>query len=156
MTFNEAEVKRDATGQFAEKTGAPAEVTLASAATGFTDKNGKPVPKPLLNPFRKGQRIVIPAGTVIRFRGEESLTERKQSVTVHMQNDGYYDEVRDKDGWGNFKLRPPTVTWPGSGGYWKDATVDQDVLAANNLEPEYNERQVELWERQLQRHNFID
>lgn len=155
MTFNEAEVVRTPDGQFAEKTGAPPEVALAANDSGFTDKNGKPVPKPLVNPFRQGEKVVIPAGTVVRFKGEETLTERAQTITVHMQSEGHYDEVRTKDGWGSFKLRPPTVTWAGSGGYWKDAQVDLDVLVANGKTPAYNDRQVELWEYQLGRQDFI-
>lgn len=155
MTFNEAETVRTPDGQFAEKTGAAPEVALAASDSGFTDRNGKPVPKPLTNPFNKGDKVVIPAGTFVRFRGEESLTERAQTITVHMQGTGFYDEVRTVDGWGNFKLRPPTVTWAGSGGYWKDAEVDLDVLAANGKTPKYDDRQVELWEHQLGRQDFI-
>jgi hypothetical protein len=125
------------------------------ADSGFTDANGLPVPKPLKNPFRKGQRVVIPAGTVVRFKGEEILTERKQTVTVHMSGNGYYDEVRTVDGWGNFKLRKPTVTWAGAGGYWKDAQVDLDVLEANDKTPEYDEEAVGHWKHQLGRKNFL-
>lgn len=208
MTFNEAEVNRDTKGQFSEKVGTAAEVTLvedqnvAYAAryfdariaasygnipsdhlqkqreryiadalanpeavkvldalynpdSGLTDIDGASIPKPLKNPFRKGQRVVIPAGTVVRFKGEETLTERKQTVTMHMGGSGYYDEVRTTDGWGNVRVRPPVVTWAGTGGYWKDATVDLDVLEANGVEPEYDAEQVELWKHQLPRKKLL-
>ncbi len=128
---------------------------LYNPDSGVTDIEGTPIPKPLKNPFRKGQKVVIPAGTVVRFHGEEILTERKQTVTVHMTTEGYYDDSRSVHGWDRIRLRQPTVTWPGSGGYWKDATLDQDVLDANGLAPEYDARQVELWGNQLGRKKFV-
>lgn len=209
MTFNEAEVNRDTKGQFSEKVGTAAEVSLtddqnrAYAArhfdahlaraygdipadhlqkqreryitdalanpaaveeldrlynpdSGLTDIDGVSIPKPLKNPFRKGQQVVIPAGTVVRFKGAETLTERKQTVTMHMGGGGYYEEVRTAGGWGNVKVRPPVVTWAGAGGYWKDATVDIDVLEANGLVPEYEADQVDRWKHQLPRKKLVD
>lgn len=209
MTFNEAEINRDAKGQFSEKVGTAAEVSLtddqnaAYAAryfdtrishtygdvpadhlqkqrenyisdalanpaaveelndlynpdSGLTDIDGASIPKPLKNPFRAGQQVVIPAGTVVRFKGAETLTERKQTVTMHMGGSGYYDEVRTPEGWGNIKVRPPVVTWAGSGGYWKDATVDLDVLEANGVVPEYDAEQVRLWKSQLPCKKLVD
>lgn len=123
--------------------------------SGFEDIDGTPIPKPLRNPFTKGQKVTIPAGTVVRFKGEETLTERKQTVTMHMGGNGYYDEVRTTDGWGNVKVRPPVVTWAGAGGYWKDATVDADVLEANGMVPEYDAEQARLWKHQLPRKKLI-
>lgn len=209
MTFNEAEVNRDTKGQFSEKVGTAAEVSLVddqnatyaaryfdtyiartygdipaghlqkqrenyisnalanpaaveelndlyNPDSGLTDIDGASIPKPLKNPFRKGQQVVIPAGTVVRFKGAETLTERKQTVTMHMGGSGYYDEVRTTEGWGNIKVRPPVVTWAGAGGYWKDATVDLDVLEANGAAPEYDAEQVRLWKSQLPRKKLVD
>lgn len=209
MTFNEAEINRDTKGQFSEKVGSAAEVSLTDGQnatyaaryfdtriaasygdipsdhlqkqreryitdvlanpeaakeldalynpdSGLTDIDGASIPKPLKNPFRKGQQVVIPAGTVVRFKGEEMLTERKQTVTMHMGGSGYYDEVRTTQGWGNVKVRPPVVTWAGTGGYWKDATVDLDVLEANGLVPEYDAEQVRLWKSQLPHKKLVD
>lgn len=138
MTFDETNVNRDKTGRFGEKTGSAPAVEL-----------GADIPRPLKMPFKRGDKVVLPAGTVVAStRGEDKLLTRKQTVTAHMVNGGYYGERRTKDGWVR-TLVPPTVTWAGSGGYWMDARVDADVLAANGLEPEYDERAYELHKRHL-------
>lgn len=132
MTFDETNVNRDKGGRFGEKTGSAAEVALKYD-----------VPLPMKMPFKRGDKVVLPAGTVVRTRGDEKILARKQTVTVHMSSDGYYGERRTVNGWVR-TLEPPTVTWAGSGGYWMDARVDEEVLAVNGREPEYDERAYEL------------
>lgn len=133
MTFDETNINREKNGRFGEKTGSAPDMALEPE-----------VPRPMKTPFKRGDKVVLPAGTVVSStRGEDKLLTRKQTVTVHMTYPGYYGERRTPDGWVR-TLVPPTVTWAGSGGYWMDARVDADVLAANGLEPEYDERAYEL------------
>lgn len=143
MTFDETNVNREVNGRFGEKTGSAPGVSLESE-----------VPRPLRMPFTRGDKVVLPAGTIVSSRGEEKVLGRKQTVTAHMVNGGYYGEKRTADGWVR-TLVPPTVTWAGSGGYWMDARVDEEVLSANGKEPEYDERAYELHKHHLGRDTLV-
>ena len=88
------------------------------------------------NPFSRGQVITIPAGTPFTTthpgRDGVQVTGRKQQVKVHSVNDGYvqrWDERNIPRG----TVHLPEVTWPGTGGYWKDIQVTPELLAANGL-----------------------
>lgn len=85
--------------------------------------------KYLHNPFVKGQKIVIPAGTPFRSMHpsvngpQRSKTTR--TVTVHHVAPSY----RAASGYDGAAAR---VTIPGSGGYWKDFEITEEMLTAND------------------------
>lgn len=92
----------------------------------------------ITSPFHKGQLVAIPAGTLVRSMNprhkSKRVTKRDQVITVHHTFDGAVDLWNDhKRGRGLVLL--PSVSWPGSGGYWQDVQVTAALLEANNLAP---------------------
>lgn len=87
----------------------------------------------LTNPFRRGERIVIPKGTPYRTThpGKDGLhkTGRAATVTLRSVYRSYVDTY--SRGRGEPILVPGTVTTAGTGGYWKDYVVTEDLLVAN-------------------------
>lgn len=85
------------------------------------------------NPIKRGQRITLPAGSVAtsmnpRKKGPFAL-KRALTITVHSASDGYIDMWNDlKRGRGLVCL--PTITWPGSGGYWTDVRLTPELCQA--------------------------
>lgn len=85
------------------------------------------------NPVAKGDTIVIPKGTVIHTThpsGRVQVSKRAQTITVSHTLDGWVSRERHNAG----KVLLPTVTWPGTGGYWRDVQLTKAVLEANGLE----------------------
>ncbi|MFS0884919.1 hypothetical protein AB3M81_06705 [Aeromicrobium sp. 179-A 4D2 NHS] len=85
--------------------------------------------KYLHNPFRKGETVVIPAGTPFRsmnpsIKGPQ-VTKKTQTVVAHMTSPGY----RPQSGYDGAAAR---VTIAGGGGYWKDFEVTEEMLEAND------------------------
>jgi hypothetical protein len=83
------------------------------------------------NPFIRGQEVVIPAGTPVRHRGDVRLSRRTQTITVFSTSNGWLDLWGDRHDRGAAIL--PTITWPGSGGYWSDVQVTPELVEANGL-----------------------
>lgn len=110
-----------------------------------TTRSGQTLNVPLLCPVRKGQQLIIPAGSTIRRRGVNSVSKRTQSVTVFSAFSGYLTEGRD-----GMKLVPPMVSWAGSGGYWADCNVTAAVLEANGFTAQVNTDNLHTW-----RHHFV-
>lgn len=91
----------------------------------------------IANPFARGQRILIPAGTPLRSthprRDGVYYSKRAQHITVHTSSVGYIDLWNDaKRGRGFVNL--PSVTWVGTGSYWIDAKVTPELCKANGVE----------------------
>jgi hypothetical protein len=85
------------------------------------------------NPFEKGEKIVIPAGTAFTstdpsIKGLQH-TQTKRTYEVHHAHAGYSDGSV-----GKLYLSPPSVTSTGTGGYWKDFIVTPAVVEANGQE----------------------
>lgn len=84
-------------------------------------------------PIKKGQVVVIPKGTVIKVVGKEPKPAgRTYSVTVSHVNAGstFYAQG---SAFRKEYVRPtaPKVVWPGTGGYWAEADLN-DILEANS------------------------
>lgn len=90
------------------------------------------------NPFRRGQQITVPKGTPVRStdprHGGRRITGRTQTVTVFAHSPGWVDVWGDH-GCGRGFVLLPTVTWPGSSGYWQSVAVTPELCAVNGIEP---------------------
>lgn len=77
--------------------------------------------------IKKGQRVVIKAGSEIRStRGQPTVSTRKRVVTVHYIDEGYIDRSCAEP-----TVRQPVVTWAGAGGYWcRTALENVDTQAS--------------------------
>lgn len=104
------------------------------------------VPNVIRNPFNRGQRILIPAGTPLRSthprRNGVYLSKRAQYVTLYMVSDGHVDLWNDaKMGRGFVNL--PTASWAGAGPYWVDVRITPELCKANGVEaptmPDFSE-----------------
>lgn len=94
-------------------------------------------PNTITSPFTRGQKVLIPAGTRLRSThpGKDGvyLSKRAQTVTVHHTSPGHVDLWNDhKKGVGFVCL--PTLTWPGTGGYWVDARITPELCEVNGVE----------------------
>lgn len=88
------------------------------------------------NPFPWRGLASLPAGTIVRTthprKGPRYILRRRQTVKVFALSVGYVDTMNYFNrGFGYIIL--PTITWPGTGGYWCDAQVTPEVLVRNNL-----------------------
>jgi hypothetical protein len=90
----------------------------------------------IVSPFQRGARVLIPAGTIVQSmnpaHGRFRVAKRTTTITVHMTFDGWID-VFDDYRHGVGYLRLPTITYPGSGGYWQDVQVTEDLCTANGV-----------------------
>jgi len=74
------------------------------------------------NPFRRGDEIVLPAGTKIVYTTHPSNPKhlsRKQTVRV-VDADPAYGETD-----------LPRIWWAGQGGYWRVVEATPEVIRAN-------------------------
>ena len=74
--------------------------------------------------IKRGDRVRVPAGVLVLYRGEVLVTKRAQTVTVDHVLPGrtvarhlYREEEAGSD-------YGPSVRWAGSGGYWKAADIN--------------------------------
>jgi len=85
------------------------------------------------NPFKKGDSVVIPAGTPYRSMSPSvqgtQYTKRATTIKTEYPSSGYSDAAV---GW--LVVAMPTVRAAGTGGYWKDYTVTPEMIEANGHE----------------------
>ena len=114
MTLNESNVVRDQEGKFSEKLGAAPEVSLDPSGgqdAQFRDDAAQVrrqanlselrenIHVPLKNPFKAGDQLVIPAGTVVDEKDSlggtqgQMRTERKRNAKALASYGGYYYHV---------------------------------------------------------------
>jgi len=76
-------------------------------------------------PVKRGDIVTIKKGTMVRHRGQVRPAKRTYQVTINhilggrnatVEGDAPYKVVRD--------IMPPTVVWPGAGGYWSEVDVN--------------------------------
>lgn len=81
------------------------------------------------NPFATGDKVRIPAGTVVRTSSSapDKVITRAQTITVESALPGYTMDMTGTEG----HIMLPEVTWRGAGGYWKSAQVTLDVATAH-------------------------
>ena len=113
--------------------------------TSLTSLDGTSIAEPLLSPARRRAQVVIPAGTTTRYRGEDRITKRAQTITVFSAQDGYLDQDRN----GRFRTVLPTISWPGSGGYWVDCEVTEKIFEANSFTRAVNSENLRSWRHHL-------
>lgn len=107
----------------------------------------------LVNPFSKGDVVKIPVSTPYKTTQPNhsgvKVFKRNQSVNVFFDNEGMVD-VYFKIGkpcadsatiysteFQNILVGVPSITYAGTGGYWKDIELTEDILRFNGVEPEY-------------------
>jgi len=106
---------------------------------------GETIDAPLLPPVTRGQKVVVPAGTTSLYRGARRVSKRAQTITVYSAYDGYLAQSRD----GSLQSVRPSISWPGSGGYWVDCEVTVAIFEANGFTPVANTANVAAWEHYL-------
>lgn len=102
-------------------------------------------------PFKRGDTVVIPKGTIVYSRfptTKAEPTKRKQTVKIHHimpgQNVPEADYLRDykyivdnapliTDNYGRkvYATYNPRIVWAGAGGYWKEVDVN-DLIGEDN------------------------
>lgn len=75
-----------------------------------------------MNPFKRGDTVIVPAGTPYTYRGAFGVTKREQTITVSQVFQGYEHDGRKV--W-------PQLGFAGRGGYWKDVRVTPELLERN-------------------------
>lgn len=90
------------------------------------------------NPIRRGQRVVIPAGTPFRSMNPRlngvQITKKTHTVTVHSTDDGHIQRWDERNSPRGTTILP-MIDWPGAGGYWTRVQVTPEFLTANDLTP---------------------
>ena len=85
------------------------------------------------NPFKKGDTVVVPAGTPFTSTDPSidgvQHTKVSKSYKVHGAHQGYADAKAD-----SIYIRPATVNSTGAGGYWKDFVVTPELVSGNGHE----------------------
>lgn len=85
------------------------------------------------NPFTKGDKVRLPAGTVVHTMhpSRDSYTlQRAQTIIVHHTSDGYVN-VFDRRSFGQVVI--PELTWAGTGGYWNRVQVTPELCVINEV-----------------------
>jgi hypothetical protein len=84
-------------------------------------------------PIRRGQAVVIPKGTIVKVVGKDPKPAgRTYSIKVDHVNSGGILYVQGS-AFRREYVRPtsPKVVWPGTGGYWAEADLN-DLIKANS------------------------
>jgi len=84
-------------------------------------------------PFKEGDQITIPKGTIVEHRGSLRRTKRDSKIKVSWSSNGQVDTGFHEPRYAG-KVRLPTVTWAGSGGYWSTCQLTQNVCEANGVD----------------------
>lgn len=86
--------------------------------------------RPVHNPFTRGQKVKLPAGTRFKTTSKEGsgITNRAITITVHFSHEGYTDGSVGK----RF-FSPASISYAGSGGYWREVAITPEILDYNNL-----------------------
>lgn len=100
----------------------------------------------LVNPFTKGEKVIIPAGakfttTHPRLVGTQE-TKRKVTNEVECVFSSYA-KMRLTGRGSVTSVRPPSIYCAGTGGYWKDIVITEEIIRLNGKTPEYQEVRVQ-------------
>ncbi len=93
-------------------------------------------PNGIFNPVSPGAEIALPSGTLISsFNPNDTgykTNSRRRTVTIHHASSGWIDTMNNsKKGSGYVIL--PTITWPGTGGYWQSVQLTPELCEANGI-----------------------
>lgn len=102
--------------------------------------------KVLVNPFTKGEKVIVPAGSKFgtthpRLVGTQE-TKRKVTNEVEISFDSYA-KMRMAGTGTVTTVRPPSIYCAGTGGYWKDIVVTEEMILLNGKTVEYKEVRVQ-------------
>lgn len=156
MTFNEADVRRDRGGQFTDKTGAAPEVDLS------LDPLEERVHVPLKNPFEKGGKVTVPAGTRIietdSFGGLKgtSVAGRKRTATIITSSPSFYAHTKGKQPpffHNRIDLRRGYVEWFGPS-HINRVYITEELLESNGLPVEHDQDQLDKFARDIESGHF--
>lgn len=107
---------------------------------------------PLINPFRAGDTVVVPEGAEIRTRkgGRDTVTYADDGYVVNVNTaaSGYYTRVPGADL--AIQRTEAVVQWWGPENAICVAIVDEEFLAENGLEPEYNSSHARSWAEEIE------
>ena len=94
----------------------------------------------LTNPFKAGDTVVIPAGTVFTssaptLKGRQKV-KRAHKVTVSETIPAQLQPRQSEKG-SKVLVRPLRIRAKGSGGYWKDIPLNEKIVKFNGMTPTY-------------------
>lgn len=122
----------------------------------YTYQSGRVLLEPAMNPFNAGDRVIIPKGTWVRrfFQKNHDTSRRRSVVTVSHVQAGYLDRGFQQRVYQPTTLVDvkPTITWAGSGGYWAECDLSEEVLAANGMS--YRDLEPNLRSLRMYRHDI--
>lgn len=108
-------------------------MTATATAPRKTQKNAT-TREVLTNPFKVGEQITIPSGTVFTSTAPSAkgrqVVKRSHKVTV-LDTIPARVQPRNSATGAKFLVRPVRVRAKGSGGYWKDITLTEKIVRLN-------------------------
>lgn len=108
-------------------------MTATATAPRKTQKNATSR-EVLVNPFKAGEQITIPSGTVFTTTAPHAkgrqVVKRSHKVTV-IDSIPARVQPRNSTTGAKFLVRPVRVRAKGSGGYWKDITLTEKIVRIN-------------------------
>lgn len=108
-------------------------MTATATAPRKTQKNATSR-EVLVNPFKAGEQITIPSGTVFTSTAPSAkgrqVVKRSHKVTV-IDSIPARVQPRNSTTGAKFLVRPVRVRAKGSGGYWKDITLTEKIVRLN-------------------------
>lgn len=108
-------------------------MTATATAPRKTQKNAT-TREVLTNPFKVGEQITIPSGTVFTSTAPSAkgrqVVKRSHKVTV-LETIPARVQPRNSVTGAKFLVRPVRVRAKGSGGYWKDITLTEKIVRLN-------------------------
>ena len=125
-----------------ESTATPT-ITSASRSTTKANSNMRQV---LVNPFKAGDVVNIPAGSSFTsaaptLKGRQKV-KRGHKITV-IGSIPAHVQPRNSETGSKVLIRPSRIRAKGSGNYWKDITLTEKILRFNGLNPTYETVNVE-------------
>jgi len=101
---------------------------------------GSTLPVPLLGyhenhelPVKKGDTVIIPKGTAVKTVGHPTKPAgRTYRIVVHHILNGQNRPEGDPRHVPTYPVMNPRVVWPGPGGYWSEADINDVRLASGD------------------------
>lgn len=94
----------------------------------------------LVNPFSKGEKVVVPAGATFTTTAPKVLgrqkTKRKTVNTVEIIFESHHQSRLTGHGPVSW-IVPPRIYCAGAGGYWKEITITEEIIRLNGKAVEY-------------------
>lgn len=103
--------------------------------------------KVLVNPFKKGEKVVVPAGATFTSTNPQMVgkqtSKRKVTNEVEVVFEPYAKaRFIGSRGTSIVSVTPPRIYCAGTGGYWKEITVTEEMILLNGKTVEYKEVRI--------------